>query len=123
MLKAQIKGIDCSDLPDFRTWIPSSPGEVYLPLTLSIGMEDSMASDLFSIVVATSQGMQGKPKRGNQKMLVVRSYAWPEVEITLKSWVEGATGLSWSQVVDELRKNFDWEFEGMGPRVLRDPTR
>ena len=82
-------------------------------------MEDSPGAEYFGIVVATSQGMQGKPERRNVKLLVVRSYGWPEIETTLTSWVESAIGVSWSQIVDELRKKFDWEYEGMGPPVLR----
>ena len=123
MLKAKIKGIDCSDVPEFRTWVPSSPSQVYLPITLSIGMEDSRGAEFFGIVIATSQGMQGKPERRNAKLLMVRSYVWSEIETILTSWVEGSTGVSWPQIVDELRKKFDWEYEGMGPPVLGDPVR
>jgi hypothetical protein len=123
MLKAKIQGIDCSDLPNFRTWVPGSPAEVYVPLTLYIGPSDSPGADLFSIVVATSQGMEGKPNRRKWKTMIVRDYKWSEIEATLISWVENASGVSWTQITDELRKKFDWEYEGMGPPVLRDLTR
>ena len=121
MVKAKIKDIDCSDKPDFRTWLPTSPAEVFIPLTLSIGTTDSPGADLFSIVIATSQGMQGKSKQQYRKIMVVQGYKWSEIEATLNSWVENATGVSWSQITDELRKRFAWEYEGMGPPVLRDP--
>src|SRR5262245_18906306 len=101
MLKAKIHGIDSSDFTEFRTWVPSSPAEVFVPLTLSIGTNDSPGADLFSIVIATSQGMQGKSKQQYGKIMIVREYKWSEIEATLTSWVERATGVSWSQIVEE----------------------
>lgn len=122
MLNAGIHGIECPDLSEFRTWVPNSPAEVFVPLMLYIGTDDSQGVDRFDIVIATSEAMQGKSRQEFSRILIVREYRWSETEATLISWVERVMGVSWAQIADDLRKRFYWEYEGMGSPYLRDPA-
>jgi hypothetical protein len=117
-MKPEIKGIFSDDIhsPDREGWIPDDPKQIYIPLTLSIGKVGEAAADLFSIVVATPSAIQGRPERRGSKLLVVQEYDWPEIRATLQRWVAQCEGPSWEATVDCLRRRFDWEYEGMGPR-------
>jgi hypothetical protein len=111
-MKAVIHGYDCSDQADLEGWRPARAEEVYLPLHVYIGPEGSSASDLFQIVIATPQAIQGRPDRRNCKLLVVQQYDWVEVKGTIEQWVAECEALTWEDVVGSLRKRLHWEYEG-----------
>ena len=114
-MKPQIKDIFCPDVPDFdlEAWVPSDPKQIYILLELSIGQAWKTAADLFQIVIATPQAIQGRPQRRFCKLLVVQHYHWPEVRATLERWVAECEKPNWDATVDCLRAKFHWEFEGM----------
>ena len=83
-MKAEIKGYFCSDREDFETWRPSRNEEFYLGLELSIGEVGKEGADLFQVVIATPEAVQGGPERRRSKMLIVQKYSWEEVRTILE---------------------------------------
>jgi hypothetical protein len=112
-MRAEIKGIFCSDRRDFETWQPDRLQDIYLGLELSIGLTGGEAADLFQVVVATPQAVRGKPERRRARLLIVEQYNWPKIRATLQQWVRECEGQTWDEIVTCLRQRFDWEYEGM----------
>ena len=112
-MKAAIKGFYCFDRPDFETWQPDHCEEVYLGLELSIGLIEREGADLFQLVVATPQAIQGRAERRRCKLLVVEQYNWQQIKAILEQWVGECDRLTWEEIAGCLRQRFDWEYEGM----------
>ncbi|MBV9123127.1 MAG: hypothetical protein JO112_07210 [Planctomycetes bacterium] len=115
-MKAEIKSISCSGRPDFKAWQPDRSEDVYLGLELSVGLAGGEGADLFQLVVATPQAIQGRPERRRCKLLVIEAYSWQKVETTLRQWVGECERATWMEIVDCLQHRFDWEYEGMPGR-------
>src|SRR5579871_3738684 len=112
-MRTEIKGITCADIEHWETWQPDDPQEVFLALELSIGPIGSDASDLFQIVVATPQSLNGRPDRRKCKLFVVQHYDGVEIRNTFDRWLKECERPDWEATVDCLRCRFDWEYDGM----------
>jgi hypothetical protein len=114
-MKPEIKGVTSADVADWQTWRPADPEQVYLALELSIGPEGESRADLFQIVVATPRAIAGRPDLRTGALLVVQRYDGQEVRRMLDRLVAGCEQPTWESTVNRLRRQFDWEYEGMGP--------
>lgn len=114
-MQSEIKDIIYPVIPGFdpTKWRPDNPKQVYIPLELSIGEIGKEGTDLFQLVVATPEAIQGRPERRRDKLLVVQTYDWQEVRATLEQWVTECEKPSWEATVNCLRRRFEWEFDGM----------
>ena len=113
IMKPEIKGITCADVQDWEAWQQADPQQIFLGLELSIGPIGEHRSDLFQIVVATPQSIDGRLDRRNSKLLIVQQYDGTEIRKTLDRWVSECEQPDWDATVNCLRRRFDWEYEGM----------
>lgn len=103
-------------VPDANTileqWIPANPRSVALKLCLDIGWDDGPGSDYFYVYVVTNDLRPHLPRRSNA-WIFVDVFEWRSVLASLldilRKCERGTSEDSWR----ELRKRFDWEYEGM----------
>lgn len=112
-MKASIKSVSCSDRQDFETWRPGRLDDVYLGIELRIGANGDEQADIFQIVIATPQSIQGRPERTRCKLIVIEQYHWQTIKATLERWVGECDRSTWRETVECLRHRFDWEYDGM----------
>jgi hypothetical protein len=115
-MKAVIRGICCADVPDLRSWQPPGPDRVAIPLELEIGPEDESGTDLFQVLIVTQQGLRWYRQTVADSLicpcLFVLRFDWRDVELRLNAIVDSCTGPDWPTIVDQLRRHFQWEYEG-----------
>jgi hypothetical protein len=84
--------------------------------TLAIGPEGDPGSDWFQVLVTTPAAVSRA--KGNAKAfqgIIVESFQPAVIIQTLQEYVASLKGLSWQELVDQLRQTMLWEYEGMGP--------
>jgi hypothetical protein len=84
--------------------------------TLSIGPEGDPGTDLFQVLVSTPAA--ASRARGDAKQfhgIIVESFEPTVIAQALREHVASVNGLSWQELVDQLRRKMHWESEGMGP--------
>jgi hypothetical protein len=111
-MKAEIDGIFCSDGRNLETWRPHHPAEVFLELELSIRPTGGKTCDVFRIIVATPEAIQGRPERSRRKLLVVEQYDWQKTKAALEQRAKECDRMTWEETFDCLRHLFEWENEG-----------
>ena len=112
-MRAELRGIEASDIPTWPEWTSPDPAEELQWFTLTIGPPGDPGSNYFQVAVATPAGIK---KRRDKKRpfvgLVVDRFDPPAVEQTIRDFVASAEGLTWDAIVKHLRRKLLWEYEG-----------
>lgn len=99
-------------------WEPDN-NEVYYWLPMHIGFTGEDAADIYSIAVATPEGlMKIKNEQTNRldrlyKMILLDTYSWEAVTKIIEKKLAEITDSGPMYISDELRRIFNWEYEGM----------
>ena len=115
----ELKTLHSADVEDLPAWTPPDD-EVCLWLELSIGAPGAPAADLYQVCVATPAGLDSprgrrlRP-RGSEKAspIVLATWSWPAVLHAIGERLAACAGRDWLEVQEKLRRQFDWEYEGM----------
>ena len=114
----ELKTLHCPDLDDVSRWTPDGD-DVCLWLELSIGLPDQEAADIFQVCVATPSGLKSTfgrsiTPRGSAKArpIVLQSYSWAALQKEIRDRLDACAGDDWLEVQENLRRQFDWEYEG-----------
>lgn len=105
-----IKILDSIEL--LEQWEPANPRSVALAICLSIGWDTDAGADDFTFYVVTNDMRSYLPRRSNA-WVYVDVFEWSEVLGSIRNILEKCERATWSDSVRELRKRFDWEYEGM----------
>ena len=116
MIVPELKGFDCSDHDSIESWSPGSEPVLYR-LSLLIGEPGNPAADLFDVPVANHAGLHlSEWKRRTHRSIVpivVDPYSWSGVLSEIQRRLASASSHDWLSVLDKLRAEFAWEYEGM----------
>ncbi|WP_312948287.1 Imm8 family immunity protein [Superficieibacter sp.] len=115
--KLEIKNYWSPDIYDPWTWEPIDNNVFYL-LEMNIGMSDEDASDIYSVVVATTEGvscLKNKKKLLNRqyKLILVDEYSWKGVVSILNSIVSNIEIINNIYISQDLCRYFYWEYDSM----------
>jgi hypothetical protein len=104
-------------------WKEKSSLDLKVVLTIRIGHKNEKGTNDFSLVVCTKQHLKSnKENTMPQYMLVVEFFDWPLVKSKIISRIYQCDSDEWGLSVDELRKEFYWEYEKTSVSLLNvDP--
>ncbi|UWX93371.1 immunity 8 family protein [Enterobacter mori] len=115
--KLEIKHYWSPDIYDPWTW-ESIDNNVFYFLEMNIGMSDEDSSDLYSVAVATIEGVSSlKDKKSmlnkQYKIILIDEYSWKRVVSILNSIVSSIEIKNNIYISQELCKYFYWEYDSM----------
>ncbi|ENY9361168.1 Imm8 family immunity protein [Salmonella enterica] len=115
--KLEIKHYWSPDIYDPWTW-ESIDNNVFYFLEMNIGMSDEDSSDIYSVVVATTEGVSSLKDKKNMlnkqyKIILVDEYSWKRVVSILNSIVSSIEIKNDIYIAQELCKHFYWEYDSM----------
>ena len=93
-------------------WAPKNPRSVALALCLSIGWDDDNGTDDFFVYVVTNDLRARLPRLSNA-WLYVDVFNWRDILMSLFKILKKCERGTWNDSVEQLRRRFDWEYEGM----------
>jgi hypothetical protein len=92
-------------------WQPVNPRSVALSLCLYIGWDDDIGSDYFYLSVVTDDLRPHFPRSSAQ--VYVHTFDWDSLLLSILKIIKKCERDTWEASVNELRRRFNWEFEGM----------
>jgi hypothetical protein len=98
-------------LETLEQWQPVNPRSVALSLCLHIGWEDNIGSDYFYLSVVTDDLRPHFPR--SKAKVYVHTFDWDSLLLSILKIIKKCERDTWDASVDELRKRFAWEYEGM----------
>ena len=115
-MKLVIRSAGTWDHPNIRTWDPADPRVFAEELRVDIGPRGGKDADSFTIRVATPAGLDALEERdgilANRPLLVMRQYDFENLWRWLETTVEACTADTWPASVENLRRYFNWEYDG-----------
>ena len=115
--KLEIKHYWSPDIYDPWTW-ESIDNNVFYFLEMNIGMSDEDSSDLYSVAVATIEGVSSLKDKKSMlnkqfKIILIDEYSWKRVVSILNSIVSSIEIKNNIYISQELCKYFYWEYDSM----------
>lgn len=114
-MKLVIRSVGTGTHQNLRGWEPDDPRSFAVFVHVGVGMKSGKGSDVFSIRVATPDGLSSLDGEGNiiaeRPLLVVREYDSEVILEWLERVVSRCEADSWTSCVDNLRRYFDWEYD------------
>jgi len=92
-------------------WQPANPKSVALSFGLYIGWDDDIGSDLFEMYVVSNDLRAYFPHSIDQ--IYVDTFDWNSLLLSILNILKKCERDTWEASVNELRRRFNWEFEGM----------
>jgi hypothetical protein len=98
-------------------WMPHDNEVLYL-LEMSIGIVDATAADIYSVTVATPEGISRLDADSRyfseiSKILLIKQYSWMGVTQIIDSVLSGVDASSQLRIQEDLGKYFHWEYQSM----------
>jgi hypothetical protein len=117
IMKPVIQGVHGWGQSNIEMWEPDDPGDIAEELIVYIGAKGKKDADIFAIQVATPKGLSMDPVRdgiiAERSLVVVDRYEYWSVYTWLQKIVDMCGGATWMDCVNELRRYFNWEHEGL----------
>ena len=117
MTRLQVQHIDPNDFDsweDFLKYQSPNTDDDDSWFTITVGVEGEEGGNNFQVHVATPKAI-GRIKQdvGRFKDLIVEEFTPQNIETVIRDAVDRASGLTWNDGVNRLRKLMFWEYEGM----------
>lgn len=122
MRKLKINAVFNDDMPSdlgeidgwqrLDLWNPPDKRLVRLSLTMDIGMQDMVGTNLFWLEVCTTDYAKKYGTHSKSRyVLLVDEFDWLTIKPMIVARVEACQRDDWDRSVAELRKHFHWEYE------------
>lgn len=116
--KLEVKSYWSPDIDSPWGWEPEDNSVFYL-LEMNIGIKGEVASDVYSVIVATPEGILRLRERENcsvfsgiHKVLLLDLYRWEDVRNLIEVKLSGVKNVDARSSANELVAFFNWEYEG-----------
>ncbi|WP_081738945.1 Imm8 family immunity protein [Mesorhizobium ciceri] len=93
-------------------WRPANPKSVALALNLSIGWDNGVGADNFTVYIITN-AIRDQINIDPHPVISVEDFKWPDLLKSILDILRKCEGNSWKESVRELCKRFEWEYSGM----------
>ncbi len=93
-------------------WEPANPGSVALYLNLAIGWDNDPGADNFAFRLITN-ALRDRLRERLRSDIYVEEFDWPSVKQSMLNILRKCERPTWDESLANLRKRFDWEYEGM----------
>lgn len=115
-----VYSISSDDLPDEFSIInleqvngyeAATPQDVIFQITIELGPDNLIGSDMFQCMVVSENNVHQLP--GWSKYISFPEYSWKAFRDRLKNIFQTCQKDDWESSLFELRKHFNWEFDGL----------
>lgn len=110
-IDAGVRMLDCIEV--IEQWQPVNPRSVALRMCLHIGWRDDPGTDHFHLYLVTNDLRSHIYSNRIASFIFVDEFVWPKVLASFLNTIRMCDRTTWEASVEELRKRFDWEYEGM----------
>lgn len=116
-MRASLRQVDLNDARDWRVVVDEggSPSSGCLCLTVTIGADAQVGDELFQVWVTTDRDRH-LVERTAGRALIVDLFDSQTIERQLRQRIEIVEADDWLGIVDRLRPEYLWEYEGMTER-------
>ena len=115
--RLEVKSYWSPDIESLWGWEPEDNSVFYL-LEMNIGIKGEAASDVYSVIVATPEGISRLRERGGRsvfsgihKVLLLDFYRWEDVRKLIEGKLSGIKNVDALSSANELMVFFNWEYE------------
>lgn len=116
--RLEVKNYWSPDIDSPWGWEPEDNSVFYL-LEMNIGIKGEAASDVYSVIVATPEGISRLRERescsifsGIHKILLLDFYSWEDVRKLIEGRLSGIKNVDALSSANELMSFLNWEYEG-----------
>ena len=115
--KFEVKDYWSPDIYNPWAWSPEDNSVFYL-LEMTIGIKGENKGDIYSVIIATPEGILKLNKERNKKtnlykMLLIYQYDWNQIRNAIDEKLAHINPNEGQQAFDKLANMFYWEYEGM----------
>jgi hypothetical protein len=96
---------------ELGNWKPQNPRSVALRLILQIGWDDDPGPDDFTVYCITND-LRDAFKINSRATIYCEEFEWPKIKESILNILKKCERATWDESVKQLRKRFDWEYEG-----------
>lgn len=113
-MQAEVKWIEPNDCANWAAFTTEDPLDDFGWFTLGIGDTDSEGDETFQVLISTPAAIpraQGNASRF--RGLITPQLTVEDIQATLHRHVSSVSGTTWNEVVSQLRRTMDWEYDGV----------
>jgi hypothetical protein len=127
LMRAELRDIDPNDYAGWEAFAaadrPEEPWDAFGWFTLSLAPEGDRGTNYFQVLVTTPAAVSRAAGPGGRfRGIIVETFEPEVIAQTLRDHVASVQGLTWQELIDQLRQTMHWEYEGMGPGRTRRST-
>lgn len=119
-MKLVIHSVWTWECANIRVWAPPDPELIATTINIDIGAKGRRGKDTFQLRLATPKGLAAIEARDGiiaiRPLLVIERYDFHVVWGWLQETVAKCEAAGWTDCVANLRRWFDWEYDGMDTR-------
>jgi hypothetical protein len=118
-MRAEMKWISPNDFINWESFVSSDRREQEVWddfgwFSLDIGSEGEDGTETFQVLVSTPAAVsRAKGDRKRFRGIIVDEFKPDIIRKSLTDYVSSVVGISWSEVVEQLRRWMYWEYEEM----------
>jgi len=109
----EVKRYWSPDIENIWAWTPEE-NEVFYLLQMDIGLAEEAASDNYSIVIATPEGILANFSKKTSdeiyKIIIQKEYSWKMVMSHIRHLISTIDTWNKYEISDSLRDYFHWEY-------------
>jgi hypothetical protein len=115
----ELRDYSSSDIERVWTWSPKHSSEVFFELTIDIGEHGHAGGNLFSLLVATPEGLRRVADTysnyyfPDRAVLIFSTYSWNALMERINRILGQCSRNSWQESLLCLRQFFKWEYEDL----------
>lgn len=115
-MKPVLENIGCYDAPNLEGYRPADRSDVEMHIFLDTGRRGLKGTIQFTVFLATPKGLARLEEREQNilkfgRMLIIKEYDFDAIRRWLENRVARCEASDWIEVVERLRRHFDWEYE------------
>ena len=114
-MKAHLKGIYSTDIPDLSKYVPENNDEFGFPLRLMVGPNTEDGFESFDIMLCTPQWLADQNGQHEviigRHYLIVFEYNYERIINRINKFLLQCTGDTWQEVAEKVARLGRWEFE------------
>ena len=118
MIRAELRHLECDDVPDLETWCPATDSFA-IGVCLQVGAVGSEGGDNFYLEVCTPPHLVDRLADetivSGRHRLIVGHFNYQSLVEYVRKYVASCSGDTWDEVAGKVSRLGHWEFEDYVP--------
>lgn len=115
MIRAQVKGVSCNDIPDIQSYCPPDARVFGHQLDIYVGPRDARGEEVFYLTVCSPAWLERRVSEEGgflfcRATIVVNTWDWAAITQNIERIFNRIHGESWAEVGNKLNLFAGWEF-------------